>query len=442
MSTCCPTYDFSMESRTFRSTSHSRDTSFPGICADPTRAKWVLPALYWIDPVIRGHSTRSSPHGLLPVPPRPRAHGMGMAGMMPTSPSWNPHHAPRQTRVQGNLHGSPTPPMTTPSPTPMSTTPRTPSAGGSTKTPRTPNIPMGQHWKHDEENYDNQKVNGLVLPRTIRASSWSQLKDIEGCDPLTVPLSKLLYQGSENFWLRKLATGREVYVATMGEVNQVVFVSEVLSQIRSRGLDLDRLAQHKALQDDHTLEKKEAIQYITKLLVDQMQRWAPTTQPDTGSQRKIAELQAKIAALEAAANTHQNQNQNSPAQDGQNAANPNPNQNRVQSPLEAAFQGQRPVAFDPAQLLVTPGSTNQWLENNLPESFSESKYKPWFKNLKFDIATRQTLRETLLPWTIGGKTNQKKLKQQSIEWQFVQEYLLQKSSLDTMRTSSRSSQLH
>ena len=255
---------------------------------------------------------------------------------------------------------------------------------------------MGQHWKQDEENYDNQKVNGLVLPRTIRASSWSQLKDIEGCDPLTVPLSKLLYQGSENFWLRKLATGREVYVATMCEVNQVVFVSEVLSQIRSRGLDLDRLAQHKALQDDHTLEKKEAIQYITKLLVDQMQRWAPTTQPDTGSQRKIAELQAKIAALEAAANTHQNQNQNSPAQDGQNAANPNPNQNRVQSPLEAAFQGQRPVAFDPAQLLVTPGSTNQWLENNLPESFSESKYKSWFKNLKFDIATRQTIERNIV----------------------------------------------
>ena len=90
---------------------------------------------------------------------------------------------------------------------------------------------MGQHWKQDEEKNDNQKVNGLVLPRTIRASSWSQLKDIEGCDPLTVPLSKLLYQGSENFWLRKLATGREAYVATMGEVNQVVFVSEILSQI-------------------------------------------------------------------------------------------------------------------------------------------------------------------------------------------------------------------
>lgn len=211
---------------------------------------------------------------------------------------------------------------------------------------------MGQHWKQDEEHYDNQKVNGLTLPTTIKASSWTQLKDIEGCDPLTVPLSKLRYQSSEKFCLRKLATGREVYVATMGEVSQVVFVSEMLSQIRNRGIDLDRLAQHKALQDGHSLEKREAIQYINKLL-------------DTGSQHEIAELQAKIAALGAAAN--QAPTPSLPAQLGAS------NSNRVQTPIEAALQGQRPAAFDPAQLLVTPGSTNQWLENNILESFSDSE---------------------------------------------------------------------
>ncbi len=104
------------------------------------------------------------------------------------------------------------------------------------------------------------------MPRTIRASSWTQLKDIEGCDPLTVPLSKLLYQGSENYWLRKLATGREVYVATMGEVSQVVFVSEILSQLRSRGIDLDKLARHKALQDGQALEKKKPSKALQNLL--------------------------------------------------------------------------------------------------------------------------------------------------------------------------------
>ena len=379
-----------------------------------------------------------SPPGPQPVPPRPRVQGMGLAGMMPTfpppPPSWDPHHATGHFRAPGNLHGSPAPPATTPSPTSVRTTPRTSPAGGPTKTARIPNIPMGQHWKQDEENYDNQKVNGLILPRTIRASSWTQLDSAQGhrrMRPLTVPLSKLFYQGSENFWLRKLATGREVYVATMGEVNQVVFVSEILSQIRSRGLDLDRLAQHKALQDGHTLEKKEAIQYITKLLGGD-----PPTQPDTGSQHKIAELQAKIAALEAAAN--QAQNQNPPAQGGSSASNPN----RLQSPIEAAFQGQRPVAFDPAQLLVAPGSTNQWLETTSRSPSVSPNISHGSETSSWIMPPDKPLRETLLLWTAGGKTNLKKLKLQSTGWQCVQEYLLRKSSLGAMRTSSRSSRWH
>eukprot|EP00434_Breviolum_minutum_P028085 symbB.v1.2.024843.t1/scaffold2378.1/size80641/2 len=70
--------------------------------------------------------------------------------------------------------------------------------------------------------------------------------------------------------------------------------------------------------------------------------------------------------------------------------------NRIQSPLQAAFQGNHPVAFDPAQLLVTLGGTNQWLENNMPESFSDSKYKAWFKALKLDITSRQTVERNIV----------------------------------------------
>ena len=61
----------------------------------------------------------------------------------------------------------------------------------------------------------------------------------------------------------------------MGEVSQVVFASEILSQLRSCKIDLDKL-QHKALQDGHALEKKEAIQSLAKLVGDQLQRWYPT----------------------------------------------------------------------------------------------------------------------------------------------------------------------
>ena len=119
------------------------------------------------------------------------------------------------------------------------------------------------------------------------------------------------------------------------------------------------------------MDKKEAIQHLTKLLVDQMQKWLPVVQADSGSQHQIAALQAEILKTKAGSTPQQE----AQAPEG----NPQPPPNRVQSPIEAAFQGNRPVAFDPAQLLVTPGGTNQRLENNMPESFSDSKYKAWCK---------------------------------------------------------------
>ena len=334
-----------------------------------------------------------------PVAPRPQVHGIGLGGMVPSFPIYPqfPGQVPDQFQPPHFGPGTPSSQRPTQATPPSRSNSGTPHTPGKTPLGRIPNLPLGQYWKPDEEHYDTQKLNGLTLPRTIRASSWTQLKDIEGCDPLTVPLSKLLYQGSENFWLRKLAAGREVYVATMGEVSQVVFVSEILSQFRSRGIDLDKLAQHKALQDGHALEKREAIQSLAKQIGDQLQRWSPSIQADTSSQHKIAELEARLAALQAAANqtqapaaaSHQAQ---VPAQ-APEAPSPSP---RVQSPIEAALQGQRPAAFDPAQLLVSPGSNNQWLESNMIDTLSDSKYKSWFKNLKLDNATRQTIERNIV----------------------------------------------
>eukprot|EP00434_Breviolum_minutum_P007736 symbB.v1.2.006824.t1/scaffold379.1/size332124/6 len=195
---------------------------------------------------------------------------------------------------------------------------------------------------------------------------------------------------SENFWLRKLATGKEVYVATMAEVSQVVFVIEILAQIRGRGIDLDRLARHKAFQDGLTLDKKGAIQHLTKLLVDQMQKWLPVTQADSGSQHQIAALLAEIAELKAKAGSAPLPEAQAPEGSSQ------PPSHRAPSPVEAALRGNKPVAFDPAQLLVTPGSINQWLQTNMSESFSETKYKAWFKGLKLDITSRQTIERNLV----------------------------------------------
>ena len=43
---------------------------------------------------------------------------------------------------------------------------------------------LNPHWQEDKEHYDNQKINGLTFPKSIRQSAFSQKLDIEGCGPV------------------------------------------------------------------------------------------------------------------------------------------------------------------------------------------------------------------------------------------------------------------
>ena len=93
--------------------------------------------------------------------PRPTVQGCGMAGTMhqfpPPPPSWGQQTQawPRPSQYGQN---TPTPPRTPTQPGLGSTFARTPSTGGKTISGRIPTIHFGQHWKSDEEFYDNHKV--------------------------------------------------------------------------------------------------------------------------------------------------------------------------------------------------------------------------------------------------------------------------------------------
>ena len=100
---------------------------------------------------------------------------------------------------------------------------------------RTYGFDPNPHWQEDKDHYDNQKINGLTFPRCIRQSAFTQKLDIEGCDPLKLPVAALLYQQANNFWLRKLAHGREVYLIPTGDIAAVVFMTELLTQLRNKG---------------------------------------------------------------------------------------------------------------------------------------------------------------------------------------------------------------
>ena len=133
---------------------------------------------------------------------------------------------------------------------------------------------------------------------TVRSSKFSQYKDIEGMDPLQIPLWKFLYQGWNNTWLRRIAHGRDVFVLPFDNIGTTVFVAELVQQLKARNLDLNRLAAFRTRQQGTQLQQKEATQYMAKEIAQLMQSWLPTpTAPDPTSQQRILDLEAQLAAL-------------------------------------------------------------------------------------------------------------------------------------------------
>ena len=152
---------------------------------------------------------------------------------------------------------------------------------------------LNEHWQSDKDYYDNQKIHGLTLPRTIRSSAFTQKLDIEGCDPLSLPLAALLYQQANNHWLRKLASGRDMYLIPTGDIASVVFMTELLKQFLTRGIDLDRVAMTKARQDGKLMDKTSNTKYIAQVLAQLMQSWIPVKATDPDSQHEITQLRQR-----------------------------------------------------------------------------------------------------------------------------------------------------
>jgi hypothetical protein len=110
-------------------------------------------------------------------------------------------------------------------------------------------------------------------------------------------VAALLYQQANNFWLRKLAHGRELYLGPTGDIAAVVFATELLSQLRNRGVDLDRISQIRALQDGKTLDKTSNTKYAAQLIAEHIHGWLPVRSTDPNSQHEITSLRNQLAEL-------------------------------------------------------------------------------------------------------------------------------------------------
>ena len=247
---------------------------------------------------------------------------------------------------------------------------------------------LNEHWQQDAEFYDNQKINGLTFPRSIRSSAFTTKLDIEGCDPLKLPVAALMYQQHNNLWLRKLAWGRELYLVPVGDLAGVVFTTELLSQLRSRGIDIDRVCQNKARQEGKTLDKTGNTKFAAQLIAEHIQNWLPTRGTDPESHHKITALQEEVAKLRQQLGSTDEPSSSAPASSAPAA-----------TPLQSAFMrgsGQTPPpGFEPASLLAMPGSENSWLVNNRPSSLAKTRIDGWIKSLDISPSQRSTLTTNL-----------------------------------------------
>eukprot|EP00435_Cladocopium_sp_Y103_P072184 s357_g39.t1 len=254
-----------------------------------------------------------------------------------------------------------------------------------------------EHWQADATHHDCHKVNGLTFPRTIRSSAFTQRFDIEGCDPLALPVTALLYQQADNFGLRKFAHGRELYLIPTGDIAAVVFGTELLSQLRNRGIDLDRVSHCRARQDRQTLDKINNTKYAAKLVAEHIQQWLPMKATDPSSQHTITQLQQQLAELK------QRLGDPSDSAPPDSATPPPPSTSSPSAPppstpIHRALHGNAaapPPEFEPASLHVAPITSNSWLAANAPTSVAPRTYNQWFKDLNLTPAQRSTLERNL-----------------------------------------------
>ena len=240
-------------------------------------------------------------------------------------------------------------------------------------------------WKPDAEFHDTGKANGIDFPSTVRSSKFSQHKDIEGMDPLQVPLWKFLYQGLNNTWLRRIAHGREVYILPFDNIGTTVFIAELAQQLRSRNLDLDRLALFRCKQQNVFLQQKEATQHMAKEVAQIMQSWLPApSAPDPTSQQRILDLEAQLATLK-------NQQTGDPSTQGSAPTG------SATAPIFQALHGQQPPVstFSPPSILTMRGSPLPWFEANMIQSLTETTYKKWLSNLQLPQPKKDVLEKNL-----------------------------------------------
>ena len=208
-------------------------------------------------------------------------------------------------------------------------------------------------------------------------------------------MAALLYQQANNFWLRKLAHGRELYLIPTGDIAAVVFTTELLTQLRNKGVDLDKVSHSRARQDGKLLDKTNNTKFAAQQIADLIHSWVPTRTADPDTQHELTQLRSQLAQLRQRMGEDTGDT-STPTNTGPSASSP------TSTPIQQALLRNSnspappaPPGFDPSCLLVCPTTVNPWLAQHLPPTLAVRAFNKWLKDLPMSEPKKKVLTDNI-----------------------------------------------
>ena len=265
-------------------------------------------------------------------------------------------------------------------------------------------LKINNTWTQDtDHDYDSTKQNGLELFRTIRASQFSSQMGIEGCDPLALPLSAMLYATTDHQSLRRLSHGREVYIIPTSDIASCIFMTKLNQELKRRGVDLDRASQTYCREQlQQTLDRSTATQKAAEAIAQTIQRWIPIGTPDPTAHARIADLTNQLAAAQAELQRQQNPQTPQSCAPTLPATTPSATPTST-APILRSLQGQSPAnppqetTFEPSTLLVqqTNANVDNFFQQHPVTKLNQKNYQQWTDSLAMDPAKKATVQKHL-----------------------------------------------
>ena len=151
-------------------------------------------------------------------------------------------------------------------------------------------------FQPDSQHFDTKQQFGLMFPRHITATAWSQKYQLAGRSIETIHLHELVYMGWSNWNIRALANGKFTSLVFARSIIESIFFHHLSIKLRDEHVDLDDIAAAHCDQQGITITdpdpnqlKKTKIHHLVNATMDYFHQFANTS---------LQDAQAKIRALE------------------------------------------------------------------------------------------------------------------------------------------------